>query len=205
MGYAFPNMNFEIMRILKYVLASSMLPAMLCGCRVQTVGDGGLVNDNAAEYFDTTNCLNGYYIVSSGSGEGVVDAAGDVVVPVSCERVYFIESEVIAGFAGGTWRFFSTAGDVIAETSGAPDDEPESLLTAFNGIRRAQDAVWEGIVSGYERFCGECASGDADFGDMRMVADSLREEISRAEGRMSEGQRRRIEQAYAQYREAREF
>ena len=203
MGYAFPNMNFEIMRILKYVLASSMLPAMLCGCRVQTVGDGGLVNDNAAEYFDTTNCLNGYYIVSSGSGEGVVDAAGDVVVPVSCERVYFIESEVIAGFAGGTWRFFSTAGDVIAEVSGVADDAPEMLLEKYCDARRAQDAVWEGIVSGYEGFCRKCASEDADFGDMRMVADSLREVISRAEGRMSEGQRRRIEQSYAQYRETR--
>ena len=196
-------MNFEIMRILKYVLASSVLPAMLCGCRVQAVGDGDLANDNAAEYFDTTNCLNGYYIVSSGSGEGVVDAAGDVVVPISCERVYFVENEVIAGFAGGIWRFFGTAGDVIAEMSGAADEAPETLLEKYGAARRAQDAVWEGIVSGYERFCGECASEGADFWDMRMTADSLREEISRAEGRMSEGQRRKIEQAYAQYRETR--
>ena len=184
------------MRALGYMSAAFVSAVLFLGCREKN-------HSVPEEYSSVEDCLNGYYIVSSGSGEGVVDAVGDIVVPVSCERVYFIVNEVIAGFAGGTWRFFSTAGDVIAEVSGVADDAPEMLLEKYCDARRAQDAVWEGIVSGYEGFCRKCASEDADFGDMRMVADSLREEISRAEGRMSEGQRRRIEQAYAQYRETR--
>ncbi len=186
------------MRALGYMSVSFMSVLLFLGCR-------GKNHSVPEEYSYVEDCLNGYYIVSSGSGEGVVDAAGDAVVPASCERLYFIENDVIAGFAGGMWRFFSTAGDVIAEVSGGADEAPEMLLEKYCDARRAQDTVWEGIVSGYEGFCRKCASEDADFGDMRMVADSLREKVSHAEGRMSEGQRRRIEQAYSQYREMRDL
>lgn len=199
----FRNLNFEIMRILKCVLASSVLPVMLCGCRNRSVDDGGRASDDATECLDTTNCLNGYYIVSGGSGEGVVDAAGGVVVPVSCERLYFIEDDVIAGFSGGNWRFFSTAGDVIAEMSGAADEAPEMLFDKYVAARREQERVWEGIVCGYERFCERCAVEGSAFGDMKTVADSLRAGMQVADGQMSEGQRRRVEQAYGKYREGR--
>ncbi len=199
------------MRVWGYIFAAFVSLALFVGCGGDAAIDGdGTGRDAAVErlceqfaaYTFVEDCLNGYYIVSGGLGEGVVDAAGGVVVPVSCERLYFIEDDVIAGFAGGNWRFFSTAGDVVTEASGAADDVPEMLLEKYEAARRVQDAVWEGIVSGYERFSGKCAAEGADFGNMKMIADSLRAEISRAEGRMSEGQRRRVEQAWREYREA---
>lgn len=174
-------------------LASAVL---LLGCR-------GKNYSAPEEYSSVEDCLNGYYIVSCGSGEGVVDAAGDVVVPASCERLYFIKDDVIAGFAGGNWRFFSTAGDVIAEAPGATDDSPEMLFEKYETARREQERVWEGIVSGYENFCERCAVEGAVFGDMKTVADSLRAEMQVADGQMSDGQRRRVEQAYRKYREGR--
>ncbi len=103
----------------------------------------------------------------------------------------------------GWWHFLDTHGNVLGETAGSPEDEPETLFAGFRSIRMEQERVWEEIVSGYELFCGRCAFEGAVFGDMKTVADSLREEIRRAEGQMSVGQRRRIVQAYGKYLEDR--
>lgn len=210
------------MRILKFVTAWCVISTVLWGCRAGGSfanecsvpgNDEDAVRVEFAEYVDTTDCLNGYYIVSDEWRSGVVDAGGRIVMPMQYGNLFFLEDDVIAGFTGdarhfadvdgeemlGRWHFLDTDGNVLGETSGALNDDPESLLTKFCEIQMAQERVWEEIVYGYERFCERCAANGADFGDMKTVADSLREEMRFADGRPGEGQRRRIEQAYGKY------
>ena len=208
------------MKLGQHILTLVLSAVLLCACRRtgQTV-----------EWSSVEDCLNGCGIVSDGRNFGVIDESGSVVVPVQYGRVFFLTDDLIAGFWGDTgfaggdghfagagdsgddgdggavsgwWHFLDTQGNVLCEAAGSPEDEPETLLEGFRRIRMGQERVWEGIVSGYERFCERCAAEGASFGDMKTVADSLREEISRAEGLMGEGQRRRVEQACREYREA---
>lgn len=161
----------------------------------------------SVEWSSVEDCLNGCGIVSDGRNFGVIGEGGNVVVPVQYGRLFFLTDDLIAGFFGGAvsgwWHFLDTQGNVLCEAAGSLMDEPEMLFVDFRRIRREQERVWEGIVSGYERFCERCAAEDAAFGDMKTVADSLREEFSRADGVMSEGQRRRIVNAYGKYLEDR--
>ncbi len=185
-----------------------MSAVLFLGCRGKNCG----VRE---DYSFVEDCLNGCSIVSDGRNFGVTDESGRVVVPVQYGRLFFLADDLIAGFFGdgghlacegavsGWWHFLDTHGNVLGETAGSPEDEPETLFAGFRSIRMEQERVWEEIVSGYELFCGRCAFEGAVFGDMKTVADSLREEILRAEGQMSVGQRRRIVQAYGKYLEDR--
>ncbi len=197
-----------------------MSAVLFFGCRGKNCG----VRE---DYSFVEDCLNGCSIVSDGRNFGVTDESGRVVVPVQYGRLFFLADDLIAGFFGdgghsagagpdgghlscaggeavsGWWHFLDTHGNVLGETAGSPEDEPETLFAGFRSIRMEQERVWEEIVSGYELFCGRCAFEGAVFGDMKTVADSLREEILRAEGQMSVGQRRRIVQAYGKYLEDR--
>ncbi len=208
------------MHVRGYMAAVFVSAVLFFGCRGKNCG----VRE---DYSFVADCLNGCSIVSDGRNFGVTDESGRVVVPVQYGRLFFLADDLIAGFFGdgghsaaagldsghlaceggeavsGWWHFLDTHGNVLGETAGNPEDEPETLFADFRSIRMEQERVWEEIVSGYELFCGRCAFEGAVFGDMKTVADSLREEILSAEGQMSGGQRRRIVQAYGKYLEDR--
>lgn len=149
--------------------------------------------------------MNGYSLVTDSSGlMGLV--AGETsqlsIRPLYSE-LFFLTDDLLAGYEGGKWSFLDTKGQKLAQADGRGSEDMEELLEEYRRLRAVQLDFWEGIVRGYERLCSVGVSEEASFEEMKALSDSLLREVSAAEGIMGEGQRRRIEAAYAQYKEGR--
>ncbi len=183
--------------ILKYLLTAMSLAA-LYGC-----GTNDRCIEKVHEDWMSEDCMNGYCIVSDSLLAGLADSQGNVLVPPTYGRLFFLTGDILAGYESSGWTFIDTNGRALAETGGKIDDEPDSLLAEYQKIRRMQDLAWDRIVAGYESFCEACSEPDADASDIQMMSDSLMWEMSMTEGVMSPQQRRRIEVALDRYRERR--
>lgn len=149
--------------------------------------------------------MNGYSLVTDSTGlMGLV--AGETsqlsIRPLYSE-LFFLTDDLLAGYEGGKWSFLDTEGQKLAQADGRGSEDMEELLEEYRRLRTAQLDVWEEIVRGYEDFCVLCSGENVSYGEMKALSDSLLREVFAAEGIMGEGQRRRIEAAYAQYKEGR--
>lgn len=149
--------------------------------------------------------MNGYSLVTDSTGlMGLVaDGNSQLSIRPLYSELFFLTDDLLAGYEGGKWSFLDTDGQKLAQIDGTGSEDMEELLEEYRRLRTAQLDVWEEIVRGYERLCGVGVSEDASFEEMKALSDSLLREVSAAEGIMGEGQRRRIEAAYAQYKEGR--
>lgn len=165
-------------------------------------GETHLVSES---WTSTENCMNGYSIVTDSTGLMGLVAEGGSLVPIRplYSELFFLTDDLLAGYEGGQWSFLDTEGRKLAQIDGTGFEETETLLGEYRRLRAMQLDSWEKIVRGYEDFCALCTGENVSYGEMKALSDSLLREVSMAEGMLGEGQRRRIEAAFAQYKEGR--
>lgn len=190
-------------------LTLSLSAAAVGGC-LFAVSCGNAVCDGevpsvSESWASTEDCMNGYSIVTDSSGLMGLVADGNSLasIPPLYSELFFLTDDVLAGFDGGKWIFLDTEGRTLAQIDGRDSGDAETLLGEYRRQRAGQLDSWEKVVRGYEDFCFRCSGENASYGEMKALADSLLREASVAEGVMGEGQRRRIEAAFAQYKEGR--
>lgn len=190
-------------------LTLSLSAAAVGGCLFAvSCGNGvcdGEVPSASESWVSSEDCMNGYSIVTDSSGLMGLVADGNSLasIPPLYSELFFLTDDVLAGFDGGKWIFLDTEGRTLAQIDGRDSEDAETLLGEYRRQRAVQLDSWEKVVRGYEDFCALCSRENASYGEMKALADSLLREATAAEGMMGEGQRRRIEAAYAQYKEGR--
>lgn len=188
-------------------LTLSLSAAAVGGCLFAvSCGNGvcdGEVPSVSESWTSLEDCMNGYSIVTDSSGLMGLVADGNSIVSIRplYSELFFLTDDVLAGFDGGKWIFLDTEGRTLAQIDGRDSEDAETLHGEYRRLRAVQLDFWEKIVRGYEDFCALCTGENVSCGEMKALSDSLLREVSMAEGMMGEGQRRRIEAAFAQYKE----
>ncbi len=185
---------------LKYALL--LLPLFLTGCGGNKVCDDPIASDSVlTEWRDNAiDCMNGYFIVPTGSEFGITDTAGRVIVQPIYSELFFLSDDIAAGYESGYWNFLNTNGKVLARAEGTECEDAEQLMSLYDTAKKKQDAEWENIVLTYEDFCGRCSASNMDIAELQTLADDLITKIQCTDGFMSDIQRQRIEQAHTKYR-----
>ena len=190
-------------------LTLSMSAAAVGGCLLAvSCGEGksGGVKSSVSECWESSeDCMNGYSIVTDSIGLMGLVAEGSSLVSIKplYSELFFLTDDLLAGYEGGKWSFLDTEGQRLAQIDGTGSEDAEMLLGEYRRLRVVQLDSWEKIVRGYEDFCVLCSGENVSCGEMKALSDSLLHEVSAAEGIMGEGQRRRVEAAYAKYKEGR--